>query len=56
MASRKPGSIRRKKPSYKGTAKGAVKFVLNPKGVALKELRKAVRTGGKIEMPLAKPN
>ena len=52
----KPGSRKRKKSSYKGTAKGALQFVLNPKGVAIKELRKAFRTGGKIEMPIAKPN
>ena len=52
----KPGSRRRKKPSYKGTAKGAVQFALYPKRVAVRELRKAFRTGGKSEMPSAKPN
>jgi translation initiation factor 1 (eIF-1/SUI1) len=56
----KPGSRRRKKLSYKGTAKGALEFAANPQRVALKELRKELRkkvsTGGKIEMPLAKPN
>lgn len=56
MASIKPGSRRRKKPSNKGTVKGAVEFALNPKRVALRELRKAFRTGGKSEMPSAKPN
>ncbi len=54
----KPGSRNRKKPSYKGTAKGAVQFAVNPKGAVLKEVRKRLKvsTGGKIEMPIAKPN
>ena len=58
MASMKPGSRNRKKPSYKGTAKGAVQFAANPKAMAIKELRKRVKVnaGGKIVMPQAKPN
>ena len=51
----KPGT--RHKPKGKGgTAKGALQFAANPKRAVLKELRKKVSTGGKIEMPLAKPN
>jgi len=50
MASRKPGSINRKKPSYKGTVKGAVQFALNPKRAIAKEVMsraaKNFSTGG----------
>jgi len=50
MGSMKPGSRNRKKPSYKGTAKGALKFVANPKKTALTAARKAIsrRKGGKV--------
>jgi len=50
MASMKPGSRNRKKPSYKGTASGALQFALNPKKTVLKVAKKAVkmRKGGKV--------
>ena len=51
----KPGTRNRPQPKG-GTAKGALQFATNPKRAILKELRKKVSTGGKIEMPLAKPN
>ena len=51
----KPGT--RNRPQGKGgTAQGALQFAVNPKKTVLKELRKKVSTGGKIEMPTAQPN
>ena len=50
----KPGT-RHKKQAKGGTARGALQFAVNPKRAVLKELRKKVSTGGKIEMPTAKP-
>ena len=51
----KPGTRNRPTPKG-GTVKGALQFATNPKRAVLKELRKKVSTGGKIEMPLSKPN
>ena len=58
MAKRKYGKpgTRNKSKGKGGTAKGALQFAVNPKRAVLKELRKKVSTGGKIEMPNAKPN
>ncbi len=51
----KPGT--RNNPQGKGgTAKGALQFAINPKRTVLKELRKKLSTGGKVEMPVCKPN
>ena len=51
----KPGTRNRPEPKG-GTATGALQFATNPKRAVLKELRKKLSTGGKIEMPSAKPN
>ena len=51
----KPGTRNRPQPKG-GTAQGALQFAVNPKRALLKELRKKVNTGGKIEMPQAQPN